>query len=224
MKKFLAIFLVCVTLFTLCACSDTFITGGDTDGKTGGDEQPEEVFKTEEEIESYFDNILVSYKYTTSESEEEIAWTVAQNDKAIFINILGLEMLYMKGTGEQYMFSDGQKILYAKDSEMNFSDYTGLFVDYSYNTEDFTRTGTKTIAGRTCTVYENSAAAYGMYYSVKYSIDNETGICMEVAVSGSAEGESGFITWIVTEIQIGGVNLDQYINQPTDLDYTTYDD
>ncbi|MDD4832287.1 MAG: hypothetical protein PHI78_01300 [Clostridia bacterium] len=225
MKKLLAIVLAVLMLVSLCACSGiTDIINGNGDGDDNGTTTPED-FKTPEEIEEYFDNILISYQYTSTETQEEgVAWTVAQNDKAVYVNIMGIQMLYVKDTGESFMFDDqGQKIKYSTTETMSFSDYTDMFFDYTYDTEDFVRTGTKTIAGRTCTVYEYSISVFGYTYSSLYSIDNATGICMEVSVSGSAGGESGSVTWIVTELQVGGVNLDEYINQPVDIDYTQYE-
>jgi len=225
MKKLLAIILTVLMLVSLCACSNiTDIINGNGDGDDNGTVTPED-FKTQEEIEEYFDNILISYQYTSTESQEQgVAWTVAQNDKAVYVNIMGIQMLYVKETGESFMFDDqGQKIKYSTTETMSFSDYTDMFFNYTYDTDDFVRTGTKTIAGRACSVFEYSVSVFGYTYSSLYSIDNATGICMEVSVSGSGGGDSGSVTWIVTELQVGGVNLDQYINQPVDIDYTQYE-
>jgi len=224
MKKFLAIILVFVMLMSLCACSLSGIIDDLTGGDDNGTPASSEDFKSPEEIEAYFENISITYQYTSSDSTgEAYSWTVAQNDKAVYVNIMGIQMLYVKETGESFMFDDeGQKIKYSDSDSVDFSDYASMFMDYTYDTETFVKTGTKTLAGRTCNVYEYSVSFMGYSYSSSYAIDTTTGICMEVSVSGSAAGEIGTITWVVTDLQIGGVNLDSFINQPVDIDYTQY--
>lgn len=267
MKKFVltllivALALSCTLMFTAC------------------DDKENEAEKlnlmSAEEIERQFSNAkaVIRVSGTSTEDGETTGTgaatiTFAENDTAVFYAVDSVssdsedtddldsyKVLSIKSSNEMFMVYDTYKVsLGAQGGAAYQASMSSVFTTYlaSYASVDdslFTKGGTATIAGRTCTKYsynpmalgglgalggalgglgaQASAALAGASLTYDYYIDNATGFCMKMDIAGESEGEGGSMSWEVTSLQIGNVDLSAYINLPTQTppedDYDDYE-
>lgn len=214
MKKVLSIALIAILVVSFAAC-------GLGDG--GGVSDFE--MKSQEEILAKLSTVYMVLEVTSSDSEENNKATmiIAENDKAIYISSDGEETLYVKADKSFYYIDDGQKVLayqgddaesYAQMAKSYIVTFTMGFA--SLGSEDlFKAKGADTVAGRKCAKYAFELNLFVYKINYIFWFDYETGLCMKQEFSGSAEGESGFFKYEITELKLSGVNLDKYINLPT---------
>ena len=137
---------------------------------------------------------------------------------------------YASGSTEQLFLNDGGRYqLYEKDADGNFSEsssgklYTADYIktatadftacaqpDVNANTPGFDETEGTTVAGRTCTVYENKIGVAGMNTTYVLQLDQETGVCLgynELTDTGIFTSEPGKAVFSCTEFLTEDVTL-----------------
>lgn len=223
MKKIAMFLLVLVMMLSLVACK-----GGKDPvvGPDGGDNQPvggeEESFNYNDEYIAKHLNgdYLISYKLTTTDSADsgsDFTILMMHNSEGYYIKISeDTEILYLKN-GDMYdMYLPNGDNQFEKIPDISYTEedvktqsqaFMGYMSAYSTFSDYLKKSGSATVAGRSCIKYKYDYSAFGVKVKGEYCIDKETGVCLKYVFEGSSGGEIGSYQFECTEFKTRGISL-----------------
>lgn len=111
---------------------------------------------------------------------------------------------------KKFVFNDG----YPQSSQSSLDDKflisCGIYMAPWATTTGFTKSGSQTIAGRSCDKYIFNAVAPGVNISYTYFIDKATGVCLKMTFEASAGSQYGGYEFECIEFKTTGVTLPSY--------------
>ncbi len=211
MNKYLKILLsllLVIVLLSFCACGNNGEQGGEGEGEQGDGES----FKNSDEIRNQIKEYFITIKF-----DDSTTLTYAQNSKAnLYLDESGDGFMTVFAEKAYYSITDTTKTKIATINDGSFNEsgvtlFDTYLTSYSSYSDGLEKSGTATIAGRTCNKYTYSLLMVGSY---SYYVDKTTDICMKMEIVSGGE-KTG---WEVTELKLNNVNLDKYLNLETEGD------
>lgn len=176
----------------------------DSNNPPQGNVDTELTFKSREEIVDSLTNYSFEYQITYQDGDgvntssfidmkTTNAWLYMSENTFAFLADIDTQSMYMLDMEEK------TAILTDLDEDMSsFSSWGTLFFDWYEYEDNLHKTGSATIAGRSCDIYEYS---FGTLKYV-YHLDKEYDICLKFELIASTTEKT---TFIFTKFQIGGV-------------------
>ena len=210
--------------------TEALIAGGTQRESQGGSQSggQSESGKTQEEFEygngkDYINMHLtgdysITFRIYTSSSEEYSDLVFMRTSEGYYIDTITNKVMYIKNGDTYDTYLSGNDGFYLVDflepKTEEEVEKTNSMV-YSYMTQydgasGLNKTGSETVAGRSCDVYKGGAVGFGMAIGASYYIDKETGVCMKFTYDVATEGGMGSMTFECVEFKTSGVKLPAY--------------
>lgn len=217
MKKYIKIFAISILCLVLALCFIGCQSNANTDMEDDESEETKETqetpetFKTKDEIVRSLTNYSFKYQLSYNDGEETTvtnyidkqtdgAWLYVIEDTA-FLADIAEEALYMLD------MEDHTATLIDLDEEMNsFSGWGGVLFGWYDQASNFNKTGTATVIGRTCDVYEYTFGT--LRYT--YYIDQAYDMCLKYEISESSLSQN--TVFVFTEFNIGNVKTSDILS------------
>jgi|LAHS01.1.fsa_nt_gb hypothetical protein len=188
------------------------------------EESVDSILYGEEYINARLKDYWLTYSFITKSNgveEEPVMISVARNsDGYYFKDNNGGEALYLKN-GEKfdvYLPNDDGKlalvegIKYDKEEVEAFtSSFLNFMLIYEISLTDLERDGIENIAGRSCDKFVFHAAYFDSAVDIKYSIDQETGVCLRYHTQVISGKDTGAFEFLATVFKTTGVVLPEHI-------------